>query len=179
MLIESKPRVREMYESEYRQKWKKSKNFRLLEVSAFQCGKLDKLNAIRIFFSQCKVADCDFHEGNQNLSYRGTTLRQESWSMFVNNLPEFLDNQDFDAKIIINWLSIVFSAKGLGSFFWNFGRLTQTCSCWESSVRITTYVNTWSAFFNKLDHGDCDARHRTTEFSRKNFFTVKILLFDT
>ena len=50
LLVESKTGVREMYESENRQKWKKSKNFRLLEVCAFQCGKLDKLNAIRIFF---------------------------------------------------------------------------------------------------------------------------------
>ena len=54
------------------------------------------------FFSKCNLADCDFHEGNQNCSYRERTLRQESWSTFVNNLPEILDNQGFDAKIDIN-----------------------------------------------------------------------------
>ena len=78
------------------------KNYSIPRTVWFLLRKRDKLIGIRSLFNKCNVADCDRHEGNQNCSYRETTLRQESWSTFVNNLPEVLDNQGFDAKIDMN-----------------------------------------------------------------------------
>ena len=105
-LVEFRPIVRLMYESEDRQKTTKSKNFRLLGVSGFWCNKPDDWKGFQICFTKCNVADCHLDEGNQNCSYREATFRKKSWTMFSNNLVEVLDNQDFDARNIMNAFSM-------------------------------------------------------------------------
>ena len=73
--------------------------------------KQDDQNLNRIFFSKCKVADCDFYEGNQNWNYGETPFRQWKRILFSNNFLEILDYQVFDGRIIFNCFSIESSSK--------------------------------------------------------------------
>ena len=58
-------------------------------------------------------------------------------------------------------------------FNWDFDWWTQTCSCWDKSIWITRFIINDGFFSEFWEHRDCDARHKTTHFS-KNFLHVKI-----
>ena len=55
-----------------------------------------------ILLSECKVAYCNPHEGNQTCSPGETQFQSARWTIFSKKFLEILDYQDFDAKININ-----------------------------------------------------------------------------
>ena len=71
-------------------------------MSGFWCKKPEDWSLNWILLSNCKIADCDPHEGNPNCSYGETPFRLSRRIIFSNNFLEFLDKQDFDAKINFN-----------------------------------------------------------------------------
>ena len=70
-------------------------------------------NLDRILFSECNVADCDPHERNQRWCDWETPFRLSRWIGFGNNILDFLDNQNFNARINISGFSIESLSTGV------------------------------------------------------------------
>ena len=60
----------------------------------------------QILLSKCKVAVYDHHEVKQTCSYAESPFWYSRWTFLINNFLEFLDYQDFDARMKISGFSI-------------------------------------------------------------------------
>ena len=130
-------------------------------MSGFWCKKPDDWNFNRFFFSKCKVVDFD---PNQNCSHKETPIGWTKSIIFGNNFLENLDYQDFVARIKFDDFSI-------------------ECFCTEVKVLIEILIDELKpgvdetiqfkcsvlsimmAYSEFLDGENCDARHKTIEFS--------------
>ena len=88
----------------------RSQTFGFWEWPEFDAKKPADWNLDRILFSECNVADCDPHEGNQSWSYWETPFRLSRWINFSNYFLENLDYQVFVARNNIHGFSTESSA---------------------------------------------------------------------
>ena len=121
----------------------------------------------QIFLRRNRALDWDIAGRNYAFSCR------EVWgwlSTWVNNFFfDFWECPDFDAKNQLSeiWIQSFYSCKVAD---YDAHKGNRTGNCWEKWVWRTISINDDGFFSEFSDYGDCDARHRATDFSKQYSF---------